>query len=144
MLRPLIDKHFCHQMPLYEGLYQLLTTLLPDLRALPAGEILQTEKTWQAELTMLSQDRYTSIIALDLTFANRHLPDLRMRLRAYHDAKVAEVTEYQGHGHWLPQYRYPNPAGFQADEKRQVNQLLLEWLIHFRQRGSALRLVDCC
>lgn len=143
-MQVLIDKHYCHQMPLYEAIYRLLNTLMPELRTLSAGEMLRCTQEWQAEVTIASQDRYTTMLALNLSFDNHILPDLHMRLRSYHDAKVAEVTEYQGQAHLHPVYRYPNPAGFQADEKRQINLLLLEWLMHIRQHGATLRIAGCC
>lgn len=129
-------KHFCHQTPLYETIYTLFYRLLPDLRDLAPGEVRQCEHLWQTALLILSQDRYTTIVALEVSFCNPSLPNIQMKLRAYHDARVAEVTEYQGQGHILPDYRYPNPSGFQADEKRQVNQLLREWLYHIQLTGA--------
>ena len=59
-----------------------------------------------------------------------------MTVRMYHDAKVAEVVNCSGRGGFEPEYGYPNKLMLQRDEKRQVNQLLGEWLDFFVHRSE--------
>jgi len=62
--------------------------------------------------------------------------NLTMTVRMYHDAKVAEVMNCSGHGTFEPEYGYPNKHMLQRDEKRQLNQLLGEWLDFFARRSE--------
>nr|WP_010131759.1 DUF1249 domain-containing protein [Microbulbifer agarilyticus] len=54
-------------------------------------------------------------------------------VRLYHDARMAEVVAVNGQG---PvggdglNFRYPNPAMHNEDERQQVNRYLSEWLAH--------------
>ena len=50
------------------------------------------------------------------------------RVRLYHDAKSAEVVEYQRARHFRAVYDYPNQGMRQPDEKAQVNRFLGEFL----------------
>lgn len=131
-------QHFYHLTPLYEQLYWLVQRLIPDLRHLSPATSLILDNEWKLLATIDSQERYTSLLTFSISFAPKALPDLTMKIRVYHDAKVAEAVEYQGQGALLPDYVYPNPAGFHPDEKRQTNLLLKEWLVHFDHLGIEL------
>ncbi len=52
----------------------------------------------------------------------------RMTVRLYHDARCAEVVDYQRARHFQAVYAYPNPGMRQPDEKAQVNRFLGEFL----------------
>lgn len=52
----------------------------------------------------------------------------RMTVRMYHDARCAEVVDYQRARHFQAVYDYPNPRMRQPDEKAQVNRFLGEFL----------------
>ena len=52
----------------------------------------------------------------------------RMTVRLYHDARCAEVVDYQRARHFRAVYDYPNPGMRQPDEKAQVNRFLGEFL----------------
>lgn len=52
----------------------------------------------------------------------------RMTVRLYHDARCAEVVDYQRARHFQSVYDYPNPGMRQPDEKAQVNRFLGEFL----------------
>lgn len=63
------------------------------------------------------------------------LPAPRMVVRLYHDAKSAEVVEYQNERHFKPRYSYPNGEMRQRDEKAQVNRFLSEFLAACLEHG---------
>ncbi len=52
----------------------------------------------------------------------------RLEVQLYHDARLAEVVVAQQQRQFKPVYAYPNPLMRQPDEKRQINQLLRDWL----------------
>lgn len=53
----------------------------------------------------------------------------RLEVQLYHDARLAEVVVAQQQRLFKPVYPYPNPLMRQPDEKRQINQLLRDWLL---------------
>lgn len=83
--------------------------------------------------TLLETCKYSQVIDLEekSTIASNLLEGLRLKIRIYHDARVAEVIDYQGHYRIKAKYDYPNPNMYYPNEKRQVNQLLAEWLHSF-------------
>ena len=52
----------------------------------------------------------------------------RITVRLYHDARAAEVVEFQNERHFKPVYNYPNGEMRQRDEKVQLNRFLSEYL----------------
>ena len=64
------------------------------------------------------------------------LPAPRMVVRLYHDAKSAEVVEYQNERHFKSRYSYPNGEMRQTDEKAQVNRFLSEFLSACLEHGA--------
>lgn len=71
---------------------------------------------------------YTTLIRI----ASPEEPGWRMhptfRVRLYHDARSAEVVEYQKARHFHAVYDYPNSGMRQPDEKAQINRFLGEFL----------------
>lgn len=59
-------------------------------------------------------------------------------VRAYLDARMAEVVGCARVRRLLARYDYPNQLGFAPDEKWQANRLLGEWLAHCLAEGHAL------
>lgn len=54
--------------------------------------------------------------------------ETRLAIRVYHDAKAAEVIEYQNERGFHAVYEYPNARMRHPDEKAQVNRFLGEFL----------------
>ena len=52
----------------------------------------------------------------------------RLKVRLYHDAKLAEVLSFEGVRKVWPRHSYPNQHMYQPDEKAQWNQFLEDWL----------------
>ena len=60
-----------------------------------------------------------------------------MTVRLYHDARTAEVTEYQNERGFKPVYAYPNLGMRLPDEKAQINKLLSELLSFYLLTGTS-------
>lgn len=89
-------------------------------------------------MDVLERSPYTTLIRLsqhpDAPWNHR----ARMTVRLYHDARSAEVVEYQGKKHFLRAvYDYPNTDMRQPDEKAQINRFLGEYLAHCLSHGVA-------
>lgn len=126
-------------LSLYEDNYQRLQRLVPKLGILVGSVEAVGEHGAATRLEIVERFPYTSTICL-----SQELPagaglrvDIRMCVRLYHDAKLAEVVSYQGEQRFEPRYAYPNRRMRQQDEKQQVNCLLAEWLEHCLARGCA-------
>lgn len=65
-----------------------------------------------------------------------------MRVRLYHDAKLAEVVACDRATQVWPRHHYPNERMFQPDEKAQWNRFLGEWLTALLDHGYRL-VADC-
>lgn len=83
------------------------------------------------------RSRYTTVLALDLPARVRSIGGMRIKIRVYHDARTAEVIEFQGQRRFQAVYDYPNPEMRQPDEKVQVNRFLSEFLNACLRHGVA-------
>ncbi len=93
----------------------------------------------QVSIEVLERSPYTTLIRI------RQRPEAPWGLnpgftvRLYHDARCAEVVEYQRARHFKPVYAYPNDVMRQRDEKVQVNRFLGEFLAYCLRNGVAVR-----
>jgi len=114
----------------YVSLVRLVPSLLDDVEHLTLlGASSQT-----LSFSVIERCRYTLGVTLSYAVRPEHVlvPDVRMELRLYQDACLAEVIAYQGHRRFLADYPYPNSKMLHPDEKRQSNLLLHDVLSHFR------------
>ena len=93
-------------------------------------------------LTVAERCRYTTIFRIEQQRGeSRWLDQLRVEVRAYHDARMLEVGMFQSHRRVAARYEYPNDKMFAQDEKYQQNRFLSDWLEHCLLHGrSALDL----
>lgn len=130
------SKHYYNQTPLYEINYGKLLRLFRNVTGVchrikhPTG--------LHFEIALQEDHRYTSVVGIIVALKTHSALalNLTMTVRMYHDAKVAEVVNCSGQGNFEPEYGYPNKHMLQRDEKRQVNQLLGEWLDFFARRSE--------
>lgn len=108
-------KSFVALMALYESNYLRLGWLTGNPGALPDFAVSRVEGDCELRLSVLERSRYTTTI--QLTYASLALPELRVRI--YHDARVAEVQGAEG--------------GAPARWAR--NMLLNKWLEYCADRG---------
>ena len=125
--------------------YLRLMKLLPDLcdtddRAI--GLDLLTGST-MVHLCVVERCPYTTTVRLQQGAPARFLPEgamfraPAMTVRLYHDARTAEVTEYQNERGFQPVYAYPNLGMRLPDEKAQINKLLSELLSFYLLAGTS-------
>jgi len=119
-----------NMMQVYEGNYRRLLYILPRLREIRGSVVSKLHGRPVLFIHMREQCKYTSLFSIThyLSVNSRLVADMHLQVRAYHDARLAEVTAYQRHSRFLPVYDYPNPHMYQPFEKRQVNLFLREWL----------------
>ncbi len=119
--------------------YLRLKKLFPALRQQDASSFAIDINGLQLDIVLevLERSPYTSLVKLtQLPVAPwSRKPSITMRL--YHDARNAEVVEYQGKRHFRAVYDYPNADMRQPDEKAQINRFLGEYLALCLSHGVA-------
>ena len=119
---------------LCEANYARLLRLFPDYETSNSREF--SVGSALVRLDVIERCRYTSIFHLHQQRAEpRWLGQLRLEVRAYHDAGMLEVGTFQSHRGMAPRYQYPNDNMYQEDEKLQQNRFLSDWLEHCLQNG---------
>ncbi|PST87710.1 DUF1249 family protein [Photobacterium jeanii] len=123
-------------MRLYETNYAKLLPLLP--KSDEVGDSCAYQVFDHAyRITIIESTRYTTLIELQQSDDNA-LPDYmhpHLKIRLYHDARVAEVCSAQQISRLKPRYDYPNMRMHQQDEKHQVNRFLGDWLVYCLKNG---------
>jgi len=117
-----------------EANYYRLLKLLPgfddldrfQLRLPGANQVIMT-------LDVIERTPYTSLVEIcqqgtKPTRLAEWLPEPSLKVRLYHDARLAEVVHCAGRRNPRPRYLYPNEDMLQPDEKAQWNRFLSEWL----------------
>ena len=121
---------------LCEANYARLLQLFPDYETSNSREFLVGSA--RVRLDVVERCRYTTIFHLHQQHAEpRWLGQLRVEVRAYHDAGMLEVGMFQSHRRVAVRYQYPNQHMYQQDEKSQQNRFLADWLEHCLQNGHA-------
>lgn len=117
----------------HEANYAKLQRVMPQIHTLQ-GDLKYCSQSngHHVEIHILEKTPYTTAFSLRLTHAcmRQWVPEIAMKIRTYHDAKVAEVLNFQHYGRFDSLYDYPNPNMFQANEKQQINRFFSEWLDH--------------
>lgn len=126
---------------LHERNFSKLKQVIPSLAHLPDAIRLQAHNNERLALEVLEKSRYTTTFSLQLQQHQHHrwLPSLHMKIRAYHDAGVAEVLAFQRFHQVQARYDYPNPQMHQCDEKWQFNDFLSDWLDHCLRNNCIFR-----
>ena len=96
------------------------------------------EAPLEIRLEVLERSPYTTLVRLSQGAEALWNGVLCMTVRLYHDARSAEVVEYQGKRHFRASYEYPNEHMRQPDEKAQINRFLGEYLSHCLQHGVSI------
>ncbi len=87
--------------------------------------------------SVIESSRYTSVLMVSQVSGVTPLCDPpRVQVRVYHDARMAEVIDYQGAGSFQPSYAYPNRQMRQPNEKMEINRFLSDWLQLCLECGS--------
>lgn len=124
----------------YERLMRLFPTVRQDeLRCISLlGPSEQDDQGTLVELRVVERSRYTTLIQLVQRPQLSWGRSPNMRIRMYHDAKSAEVVEYQHQNRFHGSYEMPNRRMRQRDEKAQLNQFLGEYLRYCLAVGGTI------
>jgi uncharacterized protein YqiB (DUF1249 family) len=124
-----------------EANYARLLRLFPDYETCNGREFMLG--TAKAQLEVMERCRYTTFFRLSQQSPDARLGQLRIELRAYHDARMLEVGMFQSHRRIDARYDYPNEGMYQKDEKSQQNHFLADWLEHAWQNGRVSTDIAC-
>lgn len=117
-----------------EANYARFMRLFPDFETRNAREF--TLGQARVQLDVSERCRYTTIFRVAQQGADSHwLGGLKLEVRMYHDARMAEVGMFQSHRRIDGRYQYPNDRMYQQDEKCQQNQFLADWLEYCLHHG---------
>ena len=127
--------------------YLRLIKLFPEYQSASSRSFALSGQAKLVTATVIERTPYTTLLELKQTELEQtdgggggflgaswlELPALKVRL--YHDAKVAEIVDCMGHRSPDPRFDYPNPNMYQQDEKAQWNCFLADLLAHCLQHG---------
>jgi hypothetical protein len=117
--------------------YARLLQLFPDYETANFREFLLLSGE-RIRIDVVERCRYTTLLKIcQQGPGDDWLMPPRFDLRAYHDARMVEVTAFQSRRHVEARYSYPNAAMHARDEKTQQNIFLAEWLSHCIERGCS-------
>jgi uncharacterized protein len=132
MLKERYKVDFPAQMAECEANYYKLLKLIGNQQEDIYRYLIQRgQHQWLQMLSILERSPYTTTLTwrqLPLFHSSPWLSSPKLTIRLYQDAKLAEVLAWEGHRRLRPRYDYPNKAMYLADEKRQLNRFLSEWL----------------
>ena len=125
-----------------EANYVRLLRLFPDYETSNCREF--TVGPAKVRIEVVERCRYTTFFRIHQHQSGSPLlGDLRIDVRAYHDASMLEVGMFQSRAHIAPRYVYPNDDMYQQDEKSQQNRFLADWLEHCHHSGQVSTPVTC-
>lgn len=120
----------CKKGPMwfFERNYNYFRELFPEIIELDAAMLIYRDDLKIIKIGCLEVSRYTTLISLKLTFIEcPQIPPVKMTIRLYHDAEVADVISYQDVTRLIAPHFATNKEVVQ-DHKRQANILLYELL----------------
>ncbi|MBQ0798937.1 MAG: DUF1249 domain-containing protein [Porticoccaceae bacterium] len=131
-----------------EANYARLLQLFPDImsaaeRRLGLGDSSSGDSNSVLVFSVLERTPYTTLVEMTEVHAIKMpgsgtMRPPKIKVRLYHDAKLAEVTTCQRVNYIQSKHAYPNEHMVQPDEKFQWNHFLGEWLAHCSAHGYAL------
>ena len=137
-----ILRHPKNLTAVHEGNYVKLMRIIPFIRSMHCdSQIWARTPAHRVEIKILEVTRYTTAFSFGINYIGDHkwLPQIHITVRCYHDARVAEVVNFQHHKHFHSRYSYPNPNMYQRNEKQQINRFLGEWLNFCLQNGCTFQ-----
>jgi len=110
--------------------YLRLQKLFPSVR-IEDDSVFQVDihgSVIEVHLEVMERGPYTTLVKLTQQPQAPWSRRSHLTIRLYHDARSAEVVEYQGKRHFRAVYDYPNEDMHHPDEKAQINRFLSEYL----------------
>jgi uncharacterized protein YqiB (DUF1249 family) len=126
-------------MAVCDANYLRLQKLFPRMREEACLEfsVCPGTESMRVRLNVLERGPFTTLVALTHLLVDDLAPEPTFKIRVYHDARSAEVIEYQRQKQFAAVYSYPNRHMRQRDEKAQVNMFLGEVLAYCLRFGVA-------
>lgn len=128
---------FSDLMQLYEANYIRLIKLIPEFASCEDQTCSVVQDCLALHLRVLERCRYTTTLVLTYQFDEQtrclSLPDLH--IRAYHDARQAEVLRCCGGSENQAQYLYDAQCEKQIEKRWRLNRFLYKWLTYCLRRG---------
>lgn len=120
----------------FEHNYTYLRELFPELMELHSETLIYRDNLKLMKIKCLEISRYTTLISLNLTFIKcPQIPEIKMSIRLYHDAEVADVVTYQNISRLVAPF-FSTEKETDKDHKRQANILLYELLAGCMRKRS--------
>ena len=136
MSSDLVPRGFVSLMDLYESNFIRLRKLIPDLQVLEDAVISRAAGHLDLYLKVIERSRYTSTLYLSYCFPGEHGLQMEpnLKIRIYHDARVAEVMAGHLHHGRLILDDLPAEA---LQEKWRLNRFLYKWLGYCLRQGHS-------
>lgn len=127
LVRP---RSFAGLMTLYESNHVRLRQLLGNLRRLPESALSSSPQDMDLHLTVEERSRYTTSLHLTYWFeeAEGRTADPDLRLRIYHDARLAETLSCADAPRHAALRGVWRPASSAMEQRWTLNILLHKWL----------------
>ncbi len=124
----------------YEINYRLLLKLIPGISELPDEVLLLGDDSYAVTVSVVERCRFTTSITLnhDLKSHDIFVVNPSVKIRIYHDARLAEVVACQQGSKFFAVYPFILAKVPFQNEKRDVNLFLREWLNHCLTQGYRL------
>lgn len=120
----------------FEHNYAYLRELFPEIMELYSETLTYRDSLKLVKIKCLEVSRYTTLISLNLTFIKcPQIPEIKMTIRLYHDAEVADVVTYQNISRLVAPF-FSTKKETDKDHKRQANILLYELLAGCMKKRS--------
>ncbi len=133
-------RRFYSWAKVYEINYRLLLKLVTELDALPDEVLLQGDESHVVTVSVVERCKFTTSITLrhDLKSHDLFVTNPSVKIRIYHDARLAEVVACQQGSKFFAVYPFILAKVPFQNEKRDVNLFLREWLNHCLAQGYRL------
>lgn len=130
-------RSFVALMSLYESNYLRFASLAGDLRKLADVRVSRVPEDCELRLSVTERSPYTTTFDLTYLFPDSAgvttYPD--MRVRVYHDARLAEAQEWAAHHEHEALRRLRGAAERELDQRWARNTMLNKWLEYCIDRG---------
>lgn len=109
------------------------------LRILPSNWPMEQKKVYPlshgatATIELVFASRYTWRLDFQYTQAGGEAPVVKLEVQVYLDVKLAETVSIDSWPIQVGPPLYPNAQGCYPDEKHQMDNLLLDWLLHIEK-----------
>ncbi len=125
----------------YEINYRLLLKLTQGLETLPDEVLLLSDDSHTVTVSVVERCKFTTSITLnhDLKSHDLFVVNPSVKIRIYHDARLAEVVACQQDSKFFAVYPFILAKVPFQNEKRDVNLFLREWLNHCLAQGYRLK-----